>query len=298
MHLFYIFQRLLLLLLTLCGTCCNVFSINAKTKLLVFWFSPLRLHSAALNLTITKMSLTVTVCVWIVLCSGCPVTSPIAGVNINERGRGFPLNTKGEEARKRRRRRMRGGIVAVGCFASCLIFSLWPCSPRGGKVGLPPSLSYLYSRCLPLSFFKSVKPWIISFPFTVLLLPSLPVTLRPSIFATLHCFSQLFCLHLHPPSPSSILLSALSLSVKHYRSPLRPSIASRSGPIVVWSWLEPEIRSDPAAVISRRRPSLLTDNLLLSGNTQKNLPLHLFSTVMRLHHTDAAAAGGKYIRGT
>ena len=156
---------------------------------------------------------------------------------------------------------------------------------------LPPSLI----SPLAVFLYLSLNLWNLG---SVLLLPSLPVTLRPSIFATLHCFSQLFCLHLHPPSPSSILLSALSLSVKHYRSPLRPSIASRSGPIVVWSWLEPEIRSDPAAVISRRRPSLLTDNLLLSGNTQKNLPLHLFSTIMRLHHTDAAAAGGKYIRGT
>lgn len=295
MHSFNIFQWLSLILLPLCGTCCNVFSINTKTKLPVFWFSPLRLHSAALNLTVTKTSLTVTVCVWIVLCSGCPVTSPIAGVNINERGRGFPLNTKGEEARKRRRR-MRGGIVAIGCFASCLIFSPWPWEEKLDS--LPPSLSYLSSRCLPLSLFKSVKPSIISFPFTVFLLPSLPVTLHPSIFATLHCFSQLFHLHLHPPSPSSILLPALSWSVKHYRSPLHPSIASRSGPIVAWSWLEPEIRSDPAAVISPRRPSLLADNLLASGNTQKNLLLHLFSTVMRLHHTDAAAAGGKYIRGT
>ena len=196
MHSFNIFQWISLILLSLCSTCCNVFSINTKTKLLVFWFSPLRLHSAALNLTVTKTSLTVTVCVWIVLCSGCPVTSPIAGVNINERGRGFPLNTKGEEARKRRRR-MRGGIVAVGCFASCLIFSLWPYSPQGGKVGLPPSLI----SPLPVFLYLCLNLWNLWLFLFHLLFSSY----RPSPWPSILLFSPHFIAFPNSSTSISIL---------------------------------------------------------------------------------------------
>lgn len=77
------------------------------------------------------------------------MTSLIAGVNINESGRGFPLHTKREEERKRRR--MRGGIVAGGCFSSISPFG--HVHPEGKLDYFPPLPSlFLLHPSLSLSF--------------------------------------------------------------------------------------------------------------------------------------------------
>lgn len=122
---------------------------------------------------------------------------------------GFHCTQRG----KRKRRRMRGGIVAVGCFAC---FSPFGHVHHGGKVGLSPSLS--------LSLFKSVKPLSIFSLFILLLLflcPSiLPFSPHFLLFPyTVSIFlfilrSSSFCpLHLYPLNTLTLpsLLPCLSL---------------------------------------------------------------------------------------
>lgn len=164
------------------------------------------------------------------------------------------------------------------------------------------SLSFL-SYYVPLSvllylFLICVPPLNISSRFTILfasLHHSHCFCLHLSIFTTLCCF---FHFSFHLCLSICFLLSTLSLTVSlsaHSLLPpsLLPSLSLRSDCCLIW--LQPQIRPDPAALISPQLPC--SSQIICShSGTQKSAGTSVFhrNTFIHVLHTDAAAGGREH----
>lgn len=179
-----------------------------------------------------------------VLSSGWPSTSHVAGVNINERERGLPLNRRNEEERRVRRRQDEELLLLV--------------------VSSPFLSPFLYLA----TFWKERKSRIISlvlsvflFCFTCFNLFNLWTHLVYLLFVLVYCpglSSVNFTFTLMPHHHFTFSTPALSLfflpSFECFFNRLRhhwlfpPSIPLQSDCCLIRVW--PQIRSNPAAVIS------------------------------------------------
>lgn len=111
------------------------------------------------------------------LCSGCPVTSPIAGVNINESEMGFAAY-KGRREEEEAVREKRWNCCCLGTFSSLL-----PQCPIGGAVrtSSAPLLESAQHRCV---FFFPLLPVFALLP---LFPPHCPTIASAVVLPSLRC---------------------------------------------------------------------------------------------------------------